>query len=511
MTVIAEPDLRRHSGADRETSYRNEALLVAALTLLGLAIRLYRLDTIPAEMWGDVLFHHYLASLVLGHQFYLDYRFGGDGPMLSYIIAGLSALFGLTFFTIKLATVLAGTLLVPLDYLLTRQLFGRRVAAIAALLTAISFWAITFSRQGKPYILAAVFFALALWLVLSGRQLLGGVALGLGMYTQAAFWGAPLAFVTTPYVLLWGAIVALPVIVNFARNPSALLGSSSYIGSKLHQQHSATGIVLRVLDNIWRDILSYNVRGDATFRHNIPYHPNLDRLSGIFFVLGVALILWRIGHHRDWRLLKWVVIPFAVIQIPSVLDQTASNIPAMGRMVGAVPLTMATIAYALDRTAMVSLFWLRRLSHPRLVVGSTLAAVLIVIFGINFYNYFVVYPRTLPNGNTPFGATIATRIDQTSPRTYSFVIGCCWGDWGQPEPDAVSEVVTAHRYVITVQTFQDAASQISTLPRGSHVLLFMDPATPSALYATLPVRVASSWVLRRNGWDVARVLGGRSL
>lgn len=483
-------------------------MLVAAITLLGLAIRLYRLDTIPGEMWGDVLFHHYLATLVLDHQFYTDYRFGGDGPMLSYIIAGLSLLFGLTFFTIKLATVLAGTLLIPLDYLLTRQLFGRRVAGIAALLTAISFWAITFSRQGKPYILAAVFFALALWLVLAGQQWLGGIAVGLGMYTQAAFWGAPFAFVTTPYVLLWAIIVALPVIINFARDPGALIGSSSYIGSKLHQQHSLTGIVLRVLDNIRKNLLAFNVRGDAVFRHNIPYHPILDRLSGIFFLIGVVLILWRIARHREWRLLLWVVIPFAVIQIPSVVDQVPTDTPAMGRMVGALPLTMATIAYALDRSAAATLFGVRRLPRPRLLAGALLWAILVAIFAINAHNYFVVYPRTLPNGNTPFGATIAGRIDGTSPLTYSFVVGCCWGQWGQPEPGAASEVVTAHRYVVNVHTLRDAARQISTLPRGSRVLLFMDPATPVSALTALPVHVTATWILRRNGWDVARVVRG---
>src|SRR5947209_5011073 len=65
-------------------------LVLLAITELALILRLYRLEDLPAAMWGDVIEHYGLADLVLTGHPYLTYYFGGDGPMFSYVVAGLS-------------------------------------------------------------------------------------------------------------------------------------------------------------------------------------------------------------------------------------------------------------------------------------------------------------------------------------------------------------------------------------------------------------------------------------
>jgi hypothetical protein len=490
----------------------DETLLVAAITVFAFAIRLYRLDDVPAEMWGDVIEHYALANQILHGQFFFDYRFGGDGAMFSYIVAALAIFLGLSFATIKLATVLIGTASVAVEYYLVREYFGStRIAFLACFVTAVSFWNITFSRQGKPYILVALFVELAILFALRRRPIAAGITLGLGMYTQAAFWGLPFVFVFAPVALLVGGIVALPVLYSFWRNPGALVGQSSYIGSKLGAHLTLAQRIQHVLQNTWKDAISYNVRGDNTFRHNIPGHPHLDVLSGVLFVLGMGLLLWRIGRNRDRRLFVWFLLPFLLVQLPSVSDMDPLNVPAMGRMIGATPFAFAAIAYAIDRGWTAAEGWLgARVSRPLTAVSALAAVVLAAIFAINMYNYFVVYPKTLPNGNTPFGRTIARRIDRSAPGTYSFLVGCCWGDWAQPEPGAVTDVVDRPRYVLSANTLADAGQEMrSVLPAGSRVVLYADPGLKNpTLAAGLGLRREHSFVLRRNGWNVAWVIRG---
>lgn len=491
----------------------NETLLVAAITIFALAIRLFRLNDVPAEMWGDVIEHYSLATQIMHGQFFVDYRFGGDGAMFSYIVAALALFLGLSFATLKLATVLIGTASVAVEYYLAREFFGsRRIGFLACFIAAVSFWNITFSRQAKPYILVALFVALSILFVLQKRRILAGVALGLGMYTQAAFWGLPIAFVFAPVSLLVGAVVALPVLYSFWQNPSALVGQSSYIGSKLGTQLTLTQRVEHVLQNIWKDALSYNVRGDNTFRHNIPGHPHLDVLSGLLFLAGMALVLWYIGHDRNRRLLLWFLIPFLVVQLPSVSDMDPLNVPAMGRMIGATPFAFAAIALALDRGYSGLERWLRtEIARPVLWSGALLGFALACIFAVNMYNYFVVYPRTLPNGNTPFGRTIAQQIDRSPPDTYNILAGCCWGDWAQPEPGAVVDVVDRPRYVLTAQDLVGAKTLLDgQIPRGSRVVLYADPRFRSAgAAAALGLNHEHDRILTRNGWQVVWIIEGR--
>jgi hypothetical protein len=494
-------------GATSET-----ALILGTVTLLGLAIRLYRLDGLPAEMWGDVTTHYQLAQKVMsGHPFF-DYEFGGDGPMLSYLVAAVASLGGLSFFTLKLTTVLIGTAVVTASYFMAETLFdNRQVGLITAIVTAVSFWDLTFSRQAKPYILVPLFTCLAVTFAARRMPVPAGIALGLGMYTQAAFWGVPVAFLIMPTALLVGALVAIPVIDSFIRNPSSLVGSSSYIGSKLHTHHTLTQTALSVLANIWKNALSFNVRGDVTFRHNIPLHPHLDVLSGVLFLAGMALILWRIARQHDWKLLWWFLIPFMAAQIPSVLDTTPGNVPNMGRMIGAMPFAYAAIAYAIFRACDAVCRALSSRSAGWLASAGLMSVLLAAIFCINMYNYFVVYPGTLPNGNTPYDLVIARQVDAAGAGATSIVVGCCWGDWGQPEPDAIRDRSNpAIRLVLAsdAQTArQDLATQVSG---GADVVVYTDPATPaSANPVAGSLQDTQSYVLRENGWAVARVFQGR--
>jgi hypothetical protein len=226
----------------------------------------------------------------------------------------------------------------------------------------------------------------------------------------------------------------------------------------------------------------------------------------------VFLVLRRIVTRHDWRLLFWLVIPFATVQIPSVLDMDPLNVPAMGRMVGVTPFVMSAIAFAIYASA-VRLQEALRPRTPRadFLVAGAVSLVLAAILAVNMYNYFVVYPRTLPDGNTPFDLAIAQNVDRTGAAADSIVVGCCWGEWGQPEPDAVLYRVHSADHLQLATNLQDALTKLSTqVPRGTEVVLYLDPSLQKGgrLLAS-QVIVTRQSMLSWNGWDVARVVVGR--
>lgn len=368
-------------------------MYLALITLLGIFLRIHMLGSLPAEMWGDVIVHYDLASQLRRGQPFIHYAFGGDGPLFSYLVS----IFPISFNTLLLATAVIGTLVVVSAYAYAYLLFNSRdTALISAFLTAVSFWGITFSRQAKPYILVPLFVSLFLSLLIRKRFLLSLIPLVLGMFSQAAFWGF------TPFAYLFF--------------------SNSYITTKLSPDLNI--LIPKLLDNLKNNFLSYWWSQDPSFRHTIPNHPYLDPITGIFFALGLIILIHNILKNKSYSLFFYCLLPFALIQVPSLMDMTPGySTPNMGRMIGVIPIVFAISAHAINS------FHLRL---PKLLF------ILFCIAFINIFNYFFVYPRTLPNGNIPFGKTIAEYIDKNYPASLPVVLSsCCWGDWGQPEPYAI--------------------------------------------------------------------------
>lgn len=168
-------------------------MILVLIILFAFLLRLYQLDSLPAEMWGDVIEHYKLADGIGDGYLFLDYRFGGDGPLFSYLVFFVSRFLGLSFYSIKFTTAFIGTILVLIVYFVAKELFGRKeVGYISSFLAAVSFWSLSFSRQAKPHILVPLFVCLTLLFLLKKKKLLSGMFLGLGMYSQAGFWGVTL-------------------------------------------------------------------------------------------------------------------------------------------------------------------------------------------------------------------------------------------------------------------------------------------------------------------------------
>ncbi len=115
-------------------------------------------------------------------------------PLYYYLMRGWTAMVGDAPAMLRLPSVLFTVLTVGLLYALARRWFGHRIAAMAAMIAALSPLAVEFSREARPYALLSAL-AVASWLALSrfldsgnAWWMAGYVALTLGgLYTHYAY------------------------------------------------------------------------------------------------------------------------------------------------------------------------------------------------------------------------------------------------------------------------------------------------------------------------------------
>jgi hypothetical protein len=132
------------------------ALAVAALGL-GVAFRVFRLTTEPVGIWFDEAQNGLIARDILDGNFPPTF-IGGFTQLPSlffYIFAGAFALMGESITTLRAVSTLGGVLVLPMIFLLARELFGWRVGALSIFFLAVMRCHVKFSRFGVTNIWAS--------------------------------------------------------------------------------------------------------------------------------------------------------------------------------------------------------------------------------------------------------------------------------------------------------------------------------------------------------------------
>lgn len=133
-------------------------LLLTLAILIGSIVRIWKITTLPFPPNGDELaFGYYGWSLLhfgtdeFGSFLPMNFPSIGDYkyPGLAYLNILPAAIFGLSEITARFWSVVSGIILIPLIYLLTKELFeNSSLAIIAAYIMALSPWSLVLSRLG---------------------------------------------------------------------------------------------------------------------------------------------------------------------------------------------------------------------------------------------------------------------------------------------------------------------------------------------------------------------------
>ncbi len=134
----------------------------------------------------EALYGFWARQVASGKDFWLAATPGVDKPPLAiYAIALTMKLYGYTEFATRFPAIIAGTLSIPLTYGIARRLCSDSfVARLAALLLALSPFAVLFSPTAYPDMLMVMWLLAACLLAMSDRWACAGVPAGLAILTK---------------------------------------------------------------------------------------------------------------------------------------------------------------------------------------------------------------------------------------------------------------------------------------------------------------------------------------
>lgn len=358
------------SGARRH--FWVEILFVILVTLLALAVRVYRLPEAPPGLWLDEAANGLDVLDVLdGHYPIFFERNNGREPLFLYLQALIVSLAGATPFALRLAAALVGAATVPATYVLVRTLFSGSglpaggLAAWSALFLAFSYWHISLSRLGLRAItlplmatLAFIFFWRAWPRLVKGGPfpwadlLWCGVLVGLSLYTYTASRFIPLVLVLTmtagvllpkanapgrrsalsalAVIALTSLAVFAPLAAYFIGHPDEFMSRATSV-SIFSKQFASDGPLLALGESVLKTVAMFVTLPDPNPRHNPALRPVFEPLLAAWLAAGIAVALAR------WRRLPYLfcLLWFGLLALPALL--TAQGLPHSLRSIGMLP------------------------------------------------------------------------------------------------------------------------------------------------------------------------------
>ena len=512
-------------------------LWLLLILLTAVFLRLYQLDIIPPGLTHDEADHGITAVSILHGTRSIYFTVGhGREPLFDYAVAGLMALLGQNGWVLRLTAVLFSLLVIGGMAAWVRLAFNQRVALLTAAGLAVGFWPVMAGRQGLRSITLPALFSLALYLfwrglkrveserarlkishtpsLITDHQLLltflfSGLFLGLTFYTYIPARGLWLLF---PFLLLFGAlanrtwlrqawpgtllslavaaVIAAPLFIYLQTHP----GAEIRIGELSAPLTAALQGDLSLLwANIKAGVAIFTVRGDPTWRYNIPERPLLGPFFGWLFYGGLALACWQIikrgqrpfvaplGRLAHMAALIWLLGGLAPVLI------TGADL-SMTQGMGMQPVVYLFPALAID--------WVWQMSHGRWQVG--MLGVVMLLFGgtavTTAWDYFIVWANA-PEVRVQYEHTMTAALTYVAnqPLTDVAISTITPGEFHTPALAAM----TLPNQTVQPRWFDGRGSLI--VPQADEALLLFsgyaplpDPLTPylatAVLQDTLPLR-----------------------
>lgn len=413
-----------------------EPLGLAALFVIALALRTSAITASPPLLHGDEASCGLYGRIFnAGHTPLLSISWFGL-PMLSYAISGVGLhLFGDNLTGLRLINAVIGAFSVILLYLLGREWFGRRAAAVAAVILTFTFLHLELSRDGIHYIqgptcitlslylctlwikrgglipayLAGLSFALDLqvyWSARVGPLLIAGLLGFLLLFQRRLLWARWREMV---WMALGTVVSVLPVAALFRANPGTFSGHQGAVSIFSSDPNTQGHIVsqyghISMLDLIhqqaWKVLTTFNAHPDASSLFQWWPKGMFDPVVAALLPAAVVFALFRLKRWEYTVCLAWffsIVIAGIVTIDPPIWPRLFALVPAVCLLVGVLLAEVWELCL---------LAW-----RPRFVGVVALALALAVSAGNSLYSAFVDYPnvtRQVAMGPTFVGNFLST-------------------------------------------------------------------------------------------------------
>jgi len=409
---------------------KNKILLIAII-VLGFTLRVYKINSLPALNADEASIAYNAYSLLktgrdehgnflpIHFQSFNDYKPGG----YFYLVLPFVKLFGLSVYSVRLPGIILSTLTIFAIYLLTTELFTKKLGLTAALFLAISPWHIHFSRGAWEVSAATFFMTTGLWAFLKAQKsprryyLLSAVFFVFSLYTYHAarvvvpLLGASLFVIyrkalikSTRYVVVAG-LVGFIILLPLAGDLLGPAGISRAAGvglfadpgpvNRINEQRGAyknfQGIVPKLFHNKvsnytfaflenWAEHFHGEflfLSGDKIQRNKVPETGQLYLFEIITLLVGLAAIAKK---PKNWSpILLWLI--FA--PIPAALTFQSPHALRAQNMV--IPITIIS---AFGAVAIITYI---QKNIKKQSLQATLYMFLIFVFSVNIARYFHMY------------------------------------------------------------------------------------------------------------------------
>jgi len=407
-------------GRDWYAGWRNwlnrnqrEILIVLAVTLLGAAVRFYKLGEIPKVINGDegIIGQAALSTVQqpLANPYSVWESIGG------FFLQGIALAmrgFGRNPFALRLLPAVSGTLAIPAIYVLGRRLFGPRVALIAAIFLAFSHSHIHFSRTvAVSYTQGTFIGPLMLYFLFTGlqeksslRMAAAAILLSIhfSVYIDSVIF---LAYAAAFILVAW--LVCRPLIRGRARQilvfamSMTLMTLPQMVYSLTHFQEfmgrfNVDGVVQSgwLADTVARTGQSAAVILGGRIVHaflSLGYYaawdfygatiPLLTVITGTLFIIGMVYSIYRTRDPRYLFLNGYLWAPAVAIGLTAIPPEADSY-----RMLIALPAAILLAAVGLEEfLGLASLSNSVGKNARNLIVGMILLSVMV----LNLKSYFI--------------------------------------------------------------------------------------------------------------------------
>jgi len=397
---------------------RTEAIALLVILALAALFRLYHIESIPPGFTHDEAGHGADAiSITQGARPIYETVGYGREPLYDYVVALLMPIFGQSYLVLRLVSVMAGLALIVLTHFWVRRAFDVPTALATSASLAVSFWAISTSRQALRSELLPVLFMACLYFVWRGiwpherhipllripanlsrwlNFIVAGLFLGLSLYTYMAARVLPAVLVLLWIYLLifqrdkwrqnWHSLLLVIVIgVALAAPMFAYLGQHPDSEVRLTQlsgpiDQLVAGKPEEVLGNALSALGMFSVSGDTLWLYNVPGRPILDWPLAIMFYAGLVFAFIRFRKPNHALIICWLVVAISPSLLTGVVASSLRSIAAQPIVYLLVGIGYVELARFIDR--IVSSHTLR--SIP-------LGILIITVMVYTYHDYFDVW------------------------------------------------------------------------------------------------------------------------
>jgi len=396
------------------------SLILGIIIFLGIFLRLFYLDKIPVELFGDELDVGYQAYSILktgkdirGYYFpfYFHSLSESRAPLYLYVTIPFITIFGLNEWGVRLPAAFFGILNIFLLYLLVKKLFQEeKLALISAFLLAVTPWHIHYSRAGFEVTLLLTLILGGIFFWKKGKYPISIVFFLLSFYTYSTAVLFLLLFIPILFFLdkIWEKIqkkdflVTLlvflvgmtPFLFGFLSGQAgerffqiSIFNDQKLVGRIINKRGSdlsfgrffhnkATEIGKEFLSNYLNafspDFLF--LKGDPNPRHSVGTTGELYLIYLPFLIFGLIEVAKNTGKRENLFLLGWLLIS----PVPSALTIGGGNHAT--RLFLMLPVLVLFIAIGVAQ----SWSWIKKTPN--------IFKFLVVIFTFSFFIYnFVSY------------------------------------------------------------------------------------------------------------------------